>query len=327
MDDMRVLLLRVVLSAAVIAAVSCDVPAYAGASPTLVSAATPAGTAWPDPARQPKPDEAQLIVLALANHGVRGMIVFQSKFDWLFGSVAPRSGTFQGAIDGTQVWADVHFLDTPVDGITACVRLDPARETAFTVSVKGTAQSLGGSNVTGYIGSAGPMYFAVSQRVFVMTPDVRVRDALSSALALSVPGCIWREPATLPVLPWEREVMDALQGSGVQVRLVGGSKFESFLGVRREARHFGWSTATRSGGAEMLFLEPPVHEVRMCSSPLPSAQGFTRWTLRVDGKDLAGMEGSQTAYPLIGSRFFVLAFDADSAAVLSRDLGLSAPPC
>src|SRR5258706_7758693 len=81
MDDMRVLLLRVVLSAAVIAAVSCDVPAYAGASPTLVSAATPAGTAWPDPARQPKPDEAQLIVLALANHRVRGMIVFPSQID------------------------------------------------------------------------------------------------------------------------------------------------------------------------------------------------------------------------------------------------------
>lgn len=65
----------------------------------------------------------------------------------------------------------------------------------------------------------------------------------------------------------------------------------------------------------------------MCSSPLPSAQGFTKCTLRIDGKDLAGMEGSQTAYPLIGPRFFVLAFDTDSAALLSRGLGLSAPPC
>jgi hypothetical protein len=137
----------------------------------------------------PRPDEEQVIVMALATGGVRGTTVFASKFDWLFGSAAPRSGTFQGTVDGTQVWADVHFLDTPVEGITACVELNPTRETAFTVSVKGRPQVLGGGNATGYIGSAGPMYFAGSDRVFVMTPDARVRDLLRSALALSVPSC------------------------------------------------------------------------------------------------------------------------------------------
>ncbi len=155
-----------------------------------------------------------MIVRALANAGVRGTVVFPSKFDWLFGTAAPRSGTFQGAIDGTQVWADVHFLDRTLEGITACVLLSQTRETAFTVSVKGRPQVLGNGNATGYLGSSGPMYFAGNDRLFVMTPDVRVRDALRSSLALSVPSCIWREPATLPALGWEPEVMDALQRGG-----------------------------------------------------------------------------------------------------------------
>lgn len=122
---------------------------------------------------------------ALAQAGIRVTNAFPSKFDWLFGNDAPRSGTFQGAIDGTQVWADVHFLNGKLDGITTCLEQDPTRETAFTVSVQGRPQALGGG-ATGYIGSAGPMYFAVSERFFVMTPDARVRDALASSLVLSV---------------------------------------------------------------------------------------------------------------------------------------------
>jgi len=33
------------------------------------------------------------------------------------------------------------------------------------------------------------MYFAVSDRYFVMTPYARLRDILRSALALSIPPC------------------------------------------------------------------------------------------------------------------------------------------
>jgi hypothetical protein len=290
-------------------------------APVAIAPPTPSSS----PSSLPRPDETRIVTEALASGGIRVSTVFASKFDWLFGSSAPRSGTFQGVVDGNQVWADVHFLDRPIDGITACVQLDPTRETAFTVSVQGRPQTLGTGTTTGYIGSAGPMYFAVSDRVFVMTPDARVRDALASSLKLSVPGCLWREPATLPTLPWEREVTSAIEKDGAMVGLIGGSKFEAFLGDRREARHFGWRATQGDRGAEVLYLAQPLGDLRMCSAP--SAPGFTKWTVTLDGKSLPGMEGSQTAYPLVGPRFFALAFDADSAAVLSRGLGLSAPPC
>lgn len=234
MDDMSVWL-RVLLSVAVAAAAACSAPADTAAVSNAVASGTPARVASPDPARLPRPDEEQLVREALANADFHVDRVFPSKFEWLFGSAAPRSGTFQGAIDGTQTWADVHFLDGSMVGITACLQLDPTRETAFTVSVQGRPQMLSSGNATGYLGSAGPMYFAVGQRIFVVTPDVRLRDALMSSFKLSVPGCVWREPATLSVLPWESEVLDALQGGGVQIRLVGGTKFESFLGTA--ARH------------------------------------------------------------------------------------------
>jgi hypothetical protein len=170
------------------------------------------------------------------------------------------------------------------------------------------------------------MYFAGNDHLFVMTPDVRVREALRSSLALSVPSCIWREPATLPALSWEPEVMSALQRGGAEIQLIGGSKFETFLGDRRDARVFtAASLVSNPMGAEVLYLATPLREIRMCSSP--SSPGFTKWTVRVDGKDLTGMEGSQTAYPLVGPRFFVLAWDATTAQALASGLGLSAPPC
>lgn len=178
-------LLRVMLSLAVIGAIACDAPAQSAASPTAISSATPAPVASPTPARTPRPDEDQLIVQALAQAGIR-VTSFPSKFDWLFGNDAPRSGNFQGAIDGTPVWADVHFLNRKLDGITACLEQNPTRETAFTVSVQGRPQVLGAGSATGYIGSAGPMYFAVSERIFVMAPDARMRDALVSSLGLAV---------------------------------------------------------------------------------------------------------------------------------------------
>jgi len=312
---------RLILLAASLTIAGCDVPA-ARTSP-VVASTSPVSS--PSPSSLPRPDETRIVTAALASGGIRVDTVYASKFDWLFGSAAPRSGTFQGAIDGAQVWADVHFLDRPVDGITACLQLDPTRETAFIVSVQGRPQVLGAGNATGYVGSAGPVYFAVSDRVFVMTPDARVRDALRLSLSLSIPSCLWREPATLPTLSWEREVANAIENDGATIGLIGGSKFETFLGDRREARHFGWRAKQGDRGAEVLYLDQPLGDLRMCSAP--SAPGFTKWTVTLDGKSLPGMEGSQTAYPLVGLRFFVLAFDSDSAAVLSRGLGLSAPRC
>lgn len=249
-----------------------------------------------------------------------------SKFDWLFASAAPRSGVFEAAIGGTQSWVDVHFMTTPVEGITACTGKSGSGESTFTVGVKGRPQVLGSTSVTGSLSGAGPMYFAANDRLFVMTPEARLRDMLALTLGLSVPSCAWREPATLPLLPWERDVVDAFHAAGIEIWLVGGSKFETFLGDRREARVFTTgSLLTYPLGAEVLHLDAPLREIRMCSAP--SSQGFTKWTVTADGKNLPGMEGSQTAYPLIGQRFFVLAWDAESARALGKGLGLSTPVC
>jgi hypothetical protein len=160
---------------------------------------------------------------ALAMAGVVGASVMPSKFDWLFGTAAPRSGIFSGTLDGTQVWADVHFLEAPIEGITACASRSASGESIFTISLKGRPQVLGSGAATGALSGAGPMYFASSDRLFVMTPHARLRDALLPALGLSVPSCIWREPQTLPVFPWEREVMDAFAAQGIEILMIGGS--------------------------------------------------------------------------------------------------------
>jgi len=155
---------------------------------------------------------------ALATARFRGTSVIPSKFDWLFGAAAPRSGTFSGTRDGSEVWADVHFLGAKTEGITACASRSASGESVFTVSVKGRPEVLGGAGVTGALSGSGPMYFASGDRLFVMTPDARLRDALLPALGLSVPSCVWREPETLPVFPWEREVMDAFAAQGIEIR-------------------------------------------------------------------------------------------------------------
>lgn len=134
-----------------------------------------------------------------------------------------------------------------------------------------------------------------------------------------------REPATLPLFKWEPEVMDAFRAGGVDIRLVGESNFERFLGDTREARVFLKKAGAGGVAAEVLFLTTPLGEIRMCASP--SSSGFTRWTVTVDGNTLPGVAGSQTIYPLVGPRYFVLAWDTDSARALSSGLGLSAPRC
>ena len=107
--------------------------------------------------------------------------------------------------------------------------------------------------------------------------------------------------------------------------VIGGSKFESFLGDRRDARVFIGASGQDGTGADVLWLAHPLREVRMCSSP--SSPGFTKWSVAVDGKQLPAMEGSQSVYPLVGTRFFVLAWDLASADALTLGLRLSAPSC
>lgn len=313
---------RGLLCASLLLAACQSVPAGAAPSPSTSALHRPGGQS-PDPLRLPTSAQERSMMQALATAGMVGTSVTPSKFDWLFGAAAPRSGVFTGSLNGVQVWADVHFLEATVQGITACASRSPAGESLFTVGIKGRPQVLGGGEVTGALSGAGPMYFATGDRLFVMTPDLRLRDALLPALGLSMPSCIWREPETLPVLPWEREVIDALGAQRIEARVISGSKFEAFLGDRRDGRVF--IGVPGSTGADVLWLGVPLGEIRMCSSL--SSPGFTRWSVTVDRRELPGMEGSQAVYPLVGARFFVLAWDRSSAEALARGLGLSAPPC
>jgi len=316
--------LRLLLCTSLFVVACQGVPASAGTSASAKGLPS-ARVASADPSRLPTPEQERAVTEALATARVRGTSVIPSKFDWLFGTAAPRAGIFSGTLDATEVWADVHFLDATTEGITACAGRSASGESVFTVSVKGRPQVLGGAGVTGALSGTGPMYFASSDRLFVMTPNVRLRDALLPALGLSVPSCIRREPETLPVFPWEREVMDAFAALGIEIRVIGGSKFESFLGDPRDARVFIGASGQDGRGADVLSLGVPLGEVRMCSSP--SSPGFTKWAVSVDGRQLLGMEGSQAVYPLVGTRFFVLAWDRATAEALAHGLGLSAPSC
>ena len=139
--------------------------------------------------RLPTAEQQRAVVQALANSGAHVTRVSPSKFDWLFGSAAPASAVFQGTLDGEEFWLDVHFLAMPLESVTACSNPAASGESEFTVSMSGRPQVLGGGRVTGSLGAAGPMYFARSEQLFVMTPHAPALDALRRSLAVSTPPC------------------------------------------------------------------------------------------------------------------------------------------
>lgn len=180
--------LRLLLCATLFVFACEGVPASTSA-PASSEGLASARVASADPSRLPTPAQERAIMQAFASAGIRGTFVIPSKFDWLFGSASPRSGIFSGTLDGMQVWADVHFIEATIEGITGCSSRSASGESVFTVSVKGRPQVLGGTSVTGALSGSAPMYFASGDRLFVMTPDARLRDALLPTLGLSVPSC------------------------------------------------------------------------------------------------------------------------------------------
>src|SRR6266511_2842200 len=111
--------LRLLLCASLFVVACEGVPTSAGASAPAKGAPS-ARVASANPSRLPTPDQERAVTAALATARVQGSSVIPSKFDWLFATAAPRSGTFSGILDGTQVWADVHVLEATTEGITAC---------------------------------------------------------------------------------------------------------------------------------------------------------------------------------------------------------------
>ena len=135
-----------------------------------------------------------------------------------------------------------------------------------------------------------------------------------------------REPAALPRYPEEQAVLDVLTASGMRVELVGGSKAETLLGAARRARVFIGTLAGSRGGADVLFLDAPPGDVRVCTSA-GSASGFTKFTVTVNGQPGSTGEGSQSMNFAVSDRYFVITPDVRVRDALRVGLGLSEPRC
>jgi hypothetical protein len=120
--------------------------------------------------------------------------------------------------------------------------------------------------------------------------------------------------------------MSAFARAGMPVRMIGASKFEGMLGSRRPARVFTAAASWGAGGADVLFLDDPIGDVRVCATP-STTSGWTIYTIFVDGRQVDRTEAGQVVIFSIGPGFFVQAFDTKTSDALRQGLGLDAPRC
>ena len=152
---------------------------------------------------------------------------------------------------------------------------------------------------------------------FVATPRV---TPVPSAGTSPTPS---REPATLPVFSEEAAVVAALDAAGIRLRLIGASKFETLLGGRERARVF---VETPGGdGADVLFLEGPVSNVRVCTSK--AASGLNHYDIFIGDHLIDSGEGTQTVFYSVSGRYFIQAFGKRFSDALMAGLDTVRPPC
>ena len=137
---------------------------------------------------------------------------------------------------------------------------------------------------------------------------------------------IAREPATLPVHPGESAVMSAFARAGMPVRIIGASKSQGILGSTLQARVFTAAPTWGAGGADIVFLDDSVTDIRVCAAPA-AAIGWTIYTISVDGRAVQRIEAAQVVLFSLGPGFFVQAFDTTTSDALRQGLGLEAPRC
>lgn len=122
--------------------------------------------------------------------------------------------------------------------------------------------------------------------------------------------------------------MSAFARAAMPVRMIGASKFEGMLGSRRPARVFTAEATWGAGGADVLFLDNSIGEVRICvTGTRGTTIGWTTYTIFVDGRQVGGLEAGQVVFFSIGPGFFVQAFDEKTSDALRQGLGLEAPRC
>lgn len=148
-------------------------PSQSGADATTVP--------QPSDQRSPLPryPEEAAVVDAIATAGFRVDSIGLSKFeDYIFGE-RKRARYFGAPVEGTRerVRVDVLFLDAPVGDVRVCPAPDPHN---YWIVTDGRRATVGGS---------GEIFFAVSERYFVLSSDVRVREAMRVAFGLKVPTC------------------------------------------------------------------------------------------------------------------------------------------
>lgn len=136
---------------------------------------------------------------------------------------------------------------------------------------------------------------------------------------------IQREPADLPVLPGESAVISAFAQASMPVRMIGASKFAGMLGSQRPARVFTAAATWGAGGADVLFLDDSIGDVRVCVTS-GTARGSTVSTIFVHGRPVDRTEFSRVLYSM-GPGFFVLAWDTNTSDALRQGLDLEAPRC
>ena len=134
-----------------------------------------------------------------------------------------------------------------------------------------------------------------------------------------------REPLALLELPQEKSVVTGVLRAGLVVRQVGASKFETLLGARRQARVFTVEGGGGLGGADIVFTEEAIGDVRVCG--VPGSIGRTVYTISLNGATVSTNDAGQAIFYSVGPGYFVQAYDAPTSDALRRFLGLSAPEC
>jgi hypothetical protein len=143
-----------------------------------------------------------------------------------------------------------------------------------------------------------------------------------STTAAAIPK---REPVTLPVLPEEAAVIAALDAAGIRLTSIGASKFETLLGERRPTRVFIEAPGASGAGADVVFLDQPVSNVRVC--PSRAASGLNRYEIFIGDRLVDAGEGVQTVYYSVSGRYFIQAFGKRFSDALKSGLGTVTPPC
>ncbi len=134
-----------------------------------------------------------------------------------------------------------------------------------------------------------------------------------------------RLPADLPRLPEEELVADAVTSTGFDIRLISESKFQEVLGIRYPSRGFGGMLAGSPARIEMLILDAPVRDLRVC--PAGTSQNPYSFTVVIDGRTVGSGGGLKQTYFAVSDRFFFLTSEARLRDALREKLTLSIPTC